>query len=1238
MKKLSRNIFFIIIFSVFFLGLSPRFFILDKVQTKITGEISRALDSSVSITKMHWVWLPLPHLTLVNSNISNTNYNLSLPKILIYPNWRLILGETSKPAKIILDRPRILIKKTLLMPGKSSELQIPEITFTIKKGELEIEPAEEYEDIFLAGSLKFSDIRGRLKLQSRNAEIALQASSLFSKNISLQGSFNIPEKKYQLSLDSQDVKLHKSVKALFNGRLLPVESSARIAGTVTGIGLQHIDGDLHGTLPCFVVKPQDREILLTCGFADLKLVKSGPLLRLGINDLEIKDPQVNLSGYIERKLSSVPGKNQPATAKPVWTLDLIGSDLDLTAIREKILTLWDDNKIARTVSNIVLEGRALSAAYRFSGTAADFKRLDAMIIEADMLNAAIHVPAANLNLTQANGPIQIKGSTLTGHGLSARLGNSLGRNAQLLLDVGNKRNAFTLDIDIEADLKDLPPVLEQFVDHVGFQQELQKFSAVSGRASGTLHLGDRLDNISTRIDIGDMQLSTRYEPIPEIVIINSGTLQVMPEKARWQKVKGLTGRQKISSTSGTISWHTPQAEIDIDELAAQLDGASLHAMLRQTGVLPQKINDMLTSLEGPIEIIQGTLHGPARQPESWDYDLLLTSNGLTLTSPQLPEPLRTERLSATFSQSSTEILEAEIIFLDQSFNLNGLLQHHFLADWYGMIEFNGPVEAKLADWVSRKGWFPEKLRPQIPCTMKNMQIHWQGSTVAVSGVILHGLAGGTLPMAKLDYENTPEHLHINELTFYAPGQQGRLELDFWRLSPHSIKLSWDGFVAAETINTLFQHSSFTKGAFSGDFAINYLADQPENTHFEGLLHAENLILKTSPGQEPIVVTNVNMIGIDRQLRIPSLNLAIGNEHINGSGQLAAADDGLQLDISFTAPLLSKKSLANLSQAIKDSPNVFLHDLEEQGPGLQLARGWNITGRIGFDIESFILKRETSTPYDGVQPLTYTFYDMHGDMQLAPDKISRTEIFSAGLCGLNFNGFWYSDDALGKKFEFSTAQNETLRLENVLPCLGVQQDIIEGEFSLQANLMKESDTWYGGTLLIRSTQGRILRLKTLSRVFKIVNITDLFEEQLDYSGKRGFPYSHMDIDTHIDNNNLILDRAIIRGEGLNLFASGEIHLDDYDAAMTLLVTPLKTFSTMVSKVPILGQPIMGEYGSRVSIPVAVKGPMADPVITPLHPEAIGDAVFNMIKDTFMLPYTILKPLEKSDGDKNTNQTD
>ena len=81
---------------------------------------------------------------------------------------------------------------------------------------------------------------------------------------------------------------------------------------------------------------------------------------------------------------------------------------------------------------------------------------------------------------------------------------------------------------------------------------------------------------------------------------------------------------------------------------------------------------------------------------------------------------------------------------------------------------------------------------------------------------------------------------------------------------------------------------------------------------------------------------------------------------------------------------------------------------------------------------------------------------------------------------------------------------------------------------------------------------------------------------------------MNIDTHIKDNQLILDHAVVKGEGLNLFARGNVDLNDLNADITLLIAPLKSVDTIISKLPIIGQPIICKDGSIIAIPVAIKG--------------------------------------------------
>jgi len=85
MKKVFPRIIFLIIVLIIFIGLAPRFLILEDVQGRFTSQISKSLGSPLTVNKMYWIWLPLPHLTLVNTTITNENYYLSLPRVNIYP-------------------------------------------------------------------------------------------------------------------------------------------------------------------------------------------------------------------------------------------------------------------------------------------------------------------------------------------------------------------------------------------------------------------------------------------------------------------------------------------------------------------------------------------------------------------------------------------------------------------------------------------------------------------------------------------------------------------------------------------------------------------------------------------------------------------------------------------------------------------------------------------------------------------------------------------------------------------------------------------------------------------------------------------------------------------------------------------------------------------------------------------------------------------------------------------------
>jgi hypothetical protein len=107
------------------------------------------------------------------------------------------------------------------------------------------------------------------------------------------------------------------------------------------------------------------------------------------------------------------------------------------------------------------------------------------------------------------------------------------------------------------------------------------------------------------------------------------------------------------------------------------------------------------------------------------------------------------------------------------------------------------------------------------------------------------------------------------------------------------------------------------------------------------------------------------------------------------------------------------------------------------------------------------------------------------------------------------------------------------------------------------------------------------------------------------------------------------RAVIRGEGLNLFALGELDLATLQADLTVLIAPLKTIDTMLGNIPLIGRAFGGKDTAIVTIPVGVKGNIKNPKVTLLPPEAVGEGIINLVTETLKIPFKILEPILPKD---------
>ncbi|MCK5437472.1 MAG: AsmA family protein, partial [Desulfobulbaceae bacterium] len=535
--RVLKIFFIILLIPVLLIICTPFFLRIDKVKDLAVDRLGMRLNCRIGTDSVDWHWFPFPHFFIKNTKIENNRLEIFLPETQFLPSLTFFFDQNSEIGKISLSKPGIHIKAITRNTGDLDRFCLPKATIVIRDGSIKIDSAVELPQFLKADLLSFSSINSEIKTYADGVEFDISSLSPLCENIKIQGRYSIPQQAYHVDISCQALKFDNTITLLTNGRILPLESEANVTGYIEGDGLDTIKAGLKGGLPCFIVKSNDKKMMFDCRSADLSLEKSGPDMSVMINRLELKEPGLILNGRIKKYTPSIKTFDSRSAESPGWLIDLKAENIDVSATRNGVLTLWGDNETAMLVCDIVRGGRADSARYYFNGPVSELKNINSMTVDVDVQRASLHIPVADLFLDKACGTIQIKDGFLTGRGLSAWIDDSFGENCSLLVGLNKNDLDFKLDLDIDADLKALLPVLDRLVDQQGFRNELHRFTDVSGRARGHLAMGDMLDDLDVEVEVTEMKANASYDRVPWPVRIYGGQLNVSPNRVDWQNVK-----------------------------------------------------------------------------------------------------------------------------------------------------------------------------------------------------------------------------------------------------------------------------------------------------------------------------------------------------------------------------------------------------------------------------------------------------------------------------------------------------------------------------------------------------------------------------------------------------------------------------------------------------------------------------------------------------------------------------
>lgn len=913
-------------------------------------------------------------------------------------------------------------------------------------------------------------------------------------------------------------------------------------------------------------------------------------LLLSLANLKLDYPRLNLSGKLDIH------RTLPSTS-PKINLELMGKDVDVGSTRKAALDLVGENPVVNDIFKIVTGGKVPLIQFTSHGKSMEeLGELENITIKSNITSGEIFVPEVDLDLTDVAGDVTISKGILKGKNLKARMGASKCLDGSLELGLEGKDALFHLDLTLEADLSQLPPILKRVVHNEAFIKENSLVDNVKGRATGRLVLGESIASINVFVDVSQFSLSANYRRLPHPLTINGGRYFLKGNASSIKNVSGSMGNSTFAEVSGQMNWDDI-THLKIGSGRAKIDLEEIYPWSLSSKIISGKLRD-LKNVKGILALSSMSLNGSFLEPENYQFQIAGEVRNLTLDSPLLPGSLGASKGNFSITSENISIADFQIHIHDTSLKVSGIVKDYLKGLSRIDMTFQGEIGPDVTRWAEDAFSISPFYRLKSPISVSTAHLTWNNQQhTAFSGdlSIKKGLKITTI------FSVNPEKLTIEKLILQDQVSNASIKLG---QKNRIMDVLFAGNLQRATLDNILEKNEILKGQIKGDLYAHVLLDQPLNSTLKGELTVKDFIFprKTKP---PFVINDLFLTAKKDILQVKSAKLALADNSFDLKGDVTLSSAAPNLDMEFFADVL------NLDQLKQDLDNNTKKSDDQTAEKL-----W------AYPMRGIVKVKTKNLTYGG---LTWTPFE--ADIRFY-DKTAAVSITDANVCGITTLGVLeITPQELTIDLKPS-AQNQALN-PSVL-CFSDKSAKIVGDFNLEGNIKAKGIPQtlmqnINGDLQFYASNGRFhagRSFRILIKIFSMLNVTEIFKGKLSNPETNGFAYNSIRAKADIQNGKLVLNEMIIDGTSMNIVCQGYVDVVNKQMDVTALVAPLKTIDFFIKRTPLI-KDILG--GSLISIPVGIKGRLENPRVTPLPPSKVGAGLLGIIKRTLQLPVKIIQPI-------------
>ncbi len=640
--------------------IAPRLINLEAVKKSIRDQVSHEIGSQIKFRSLDLSFLPRPHLVIRKVELEiPKSFTIRIHRMKVYPNIRSLFGGRIKIDRIALEYAEYQMKLPRINENASHrnkisavedilaamarairglpEFKLPELNLKIKYGKVNlVDP--------FGNTFKLSEVRADYNRRPSKLDFSIGCKSNLWDRVDIRGSLNPLNFSGNVHVELSRFRPQSLMAYLIHDSTLKVlDARASMTVDVDLDGSGKLQAAFSGAVPTLALGSGDELMKIEGGRLRGDLQFGDRQIELSIAELGLDDPALDAEARFsyDEDLGDM-------------RLSVNGMRIDAASVRRVALTLLGKFKVVRDIFNIIRGGYVPWMSVDMRGqTIATLGDLDHIVIRGRMSRGMIFIPKAELNLEDVSGDALISGGVLQADKLAARMGKSAGKGGKMTLGLHKSLIPFYLEIGVNADLAQLPPVLNRVVDDKAFLRELSLIDDVNGTATGTLILEKNPTRLTARVEASDIQLSARYRRLSEIVKIAGGRFTYGARRIGFEHFNATVGRSSFVNPSITVDWHgTPALQANFQSAIVDFD--EFHSWLRSLGLSNGYIRNIQT-VEGRVTAANLKIKGPMFIPRQWRIQTRGVVEKLILTSQKLPDSLKITQGQFTWRGTRIEI-------------------------------------------------------------------------------------------------------------------------------------------------------------------------------------------------------------------------------------------------------------------------------------------------------------------------------------------------------------------------------------------------------------------------------------------------------------------------------------------------------------------------------------------------------------------------------------------------------